>query len=137
MNHFIHILVDKPWWHRLLLAVPVLLMWFLFSVGTVFVLMFQFIGTLIYVARGNDSIRAWVTKTGQGTDALNNAAWFGGDQRETISSHTGRWYQFVVDHPTEHITIPLCFRVVRWLTDKFEPGHVIKAIELPFVGRPL
>ena len=114
-----------------------LLFWLVFGTGTLLVLVCQFVGIIVYLCTSNESIRAWVTRTGQGTDALNNAAWFSGDQRETISSHAGRWYQYVIDNPAEDVKIPLRFRFVRWLTDKFEPGHVIKVIEEPFIGKPL
>lgn len=115
---------------RLRITILGLLFWLVFSPGVVLTLVCQFYAIVKYLFTGSESARAWVTKTGQGTDALNNAAWFDGDQRETISSHTGRWVE-------SGQPLPLKFRFVRWLTDLFEQDHAVKAIEEPFKNQPL
>lgn len=115
---------------RLRIAILGMLFWIVFSCGVLLTLACQFCGIFKFLLTGSESERVWVTKTGKGTDALNNAAWFGGDQRETISSHTGRWV-------ASGKPLPPKFRFVRWLTDLFEEDHAVKAIEAPFRSEPL
>lgn len=111
--------------------------WFVFVIPGVLCLILQPVGIAVY-ALGNDNIRAWIYRTGKALDQFNNAAWFGGNPKETISSHTGRWYQ--AEHRTNGavpLAIPLRFQFVKWLTDLFEIDHVLKAIEEPFNDEPL
>lgn len=115
---------------RLRIVVLGLLFWIVFGIGTLATLLGQFIGIFAYAVTGRDGIRDWVTRTGQGTDGLCNAAFFNGDPRETISSHTGRW--ILSGQP-----MPLKFRFVNWLTNLFETNHPLKAIQAPFMGQPL
>ena len=122
---------------RLRTALMAFIFWLVFGIGVVLTLALQLIGIILFAFIGDEDLRDWIYRTGKGTDGINNAAWFGGNPKETISSHTGRWYQHAVDNPADHVEIPLRFRFVRWLTDHFEQGHVIKAIEKPFEGEPL
>lgn len=115
---------------RLKLVILGLLFWLVFTPGAVLVCICQFCGIFKYLFTGSVREQVWVTSTGQGTDGLNNAGWFGGDPRETISSHTGRW--ILSGKP-----LPLKFRFVRWLTNKFEQDHCVKAIQEPFRNQPL
>lgn len=115
---------------RIKVAILGLLFWVVFGIGAILTLICQLFGILIYAVTGSDAVRAWVTKTGQGTDGLNNAAWFGGDPRETISSHTGRWI-------ASGKPVPLRFRFIHWLTNLFEEDHAVKSIQAPFRNEPL
>lgn len=124
-----------------------LLFWFVFGLGGIVVILLQLLGIALYRASGNEAIKEWVTVTGEATDCLANAAWFDGDFRETVSSHTGRWFTAKYGNsyhsdigttPTQpDLVIPWKFRFVAWLTDKFETDHVYRAIEKPFMGSPL
>lgn len=115
---------------RLKIAILGLLFLFVFGAGVMLTLIGQLVGIGVYLCNGSDVVRSWVTGTGQGIDGVNNAAWFGGDPRETISSHTGRW--IISTQP-----MPLKFRFVHWLTDLFETDHCVKAISSPFLKEPL
>ncbi len=107
------------------------LFWLVFGTGTLItVLIGQPLGIIAYALTGSDGIRDWVYRTGKATDQLCNAAFFGGNPKETISSHAGRWVLSGRD-------VPARFRLVRWITDKFEQNHVLFAIESPFMGEPL
>ena len=112
------------------------LFWLVFGIPIALVIPLLPVAILAY-ALGNDNIRNWIYRTGKAMDQLCNAALCGGLPQETVSSHAGRWYQHVVDNPADNLTIPLRFRFVRWLTDKFETGHIIKAIEPQFIGEEL
>jgi hypothetical protein len=106
-----------------------LLFWIVFAIPAVLCLLLQPVGILLY-ALGNDNIRAWVYRTGKAIDQFNNAAWFGGDPKETISSHTGRYI-------LSGKTLPWRFEFVAALTDLFEPAHCVNAVEEPFKDQPL
>lgn len=116
---------------RLKASVVGLLFWLVFTVPALAALALQLVGIVVYVLTGSAFVRNWVYQTGKGIDGFNNAAWFAGSPKETISSHTGRWYA------SGRADIPKRFRFVRWLTDLFERGHAVRAIEEPFKDFPL
>ena len=116
---------------RIRTALMALIFWLVFGLGVVVTLLGQLGGIILFAFSGDEALRDWIYRTGKGTDGINNAAWFGGNPKETISSHTGRWYA------SGRADIPLKFRFVKWLTDRFEQDHVLKAIEQPFEGEPL
>lgn len=113
-------------------TVVALLFWIVFGAGAVLTISGQLIGIAVFAVTGNDGVREWVFRTGKAVDQLNNAAWFSGHHKETISSHAGRWYLDMSGRP-----IPYRFRFVKWLTDLFEKNHVINAVEEPFLNLPL
>lgn len=117
--------------NRLKVVLIGLLYWFVFGAGTLVTLVGQLLGIAVYGCFGSEAVRAWVYATGKGTDGINNAAWFGGNAKETISSHAGRWF---VSGRTD---VPLRFRAVKWITDRFDSGHVTRSIEDPFRDEPL
>ena len=101
-----------------------LLFWLAFSVPVaIAIVLLPF--AIAAFACGADNLRPWVYRVGKALDQTVNAALFGGHPKETVSSHTGRWY-------TSNLNVPLKFRLVRLLTDFFEDRHCIKAIEEPF-----
>jgi hypothetical protein len=73
-----------------------------------------------------------VCRTCRLLDRIGNAVFFDGQIGETISSHTGRWFTDISGRP-----IPWRFRVVKWVTDKFEKNHVIRVVDESFKGTPL
>lgn len=107
-----------------------LLFWLVFTMSGILTFMCQFCGIFKYLLTGSEIEKKWVTSTGQGSDGPSNASWFGGDPRETISSHTGRWIQSGQPMPRK-------FRFVAWLTNLFEQDHAVKAIESAFKNQPL
>jgi hypothetical protein len=111
-------------------AAAALLMWILFTLGTIVICALQPFAIVLWAVTGNQFLRGWVYRTGKGTDQVNNAGWFAGDHKETISSHVGKRYYQHFKFPTNLYAPTPAMRVVRWLTDKFEPQHVFKAIEL-------
>lgn len=115
---------------RLKVVILGLMFWTVFSVSAILTIFGQFCGIFKYLFTGSEEERVWVTKTGQGTDALANASWFDGDPRETISSHTGRWIE-------SGQPLPFKFKFVNWLTNLFEKDHPVKAIQDPFRNQPL
>lgn len=106
-----------------------LLFWLAFSVPVVAAIVLLPLAIVAF-ACGADNIRPWVYHVGKALDQTVNAALFGGHPKETVSSHTGRWY-------TSGREVPLKFRLVMLLTNLFEADHAIKAIEAPFVNEPL
>lgn len=120
---------------RLEVVILGLLFWIVFGLGTVITLAGQLVGIGAYALFGYEAARDWVYSTGKGTDGINNAAWFGGNAKETISSHTGRWIVSALASNGQ-LKVPLKFRFVNWLTGLFETDHCVKAIEAPFIGQP-
>ncbi len=116
-------------------AFATLLMWLAFSLGVLVVIVLQLLGIIAWLFTADPRIHAWVKATGKGTDGVNNAAWFGGNSKETISSHAGRW---ILAEREERISrAPAWAHAVAWVTGLFEPDHVVKAIEAPFKDMPL
>ena len=117
-------------------ALAALLMWLLFTIGTALIRALQPFAIVLWAATGNEFLRDWVYRTGKGADQENNASWFAGDHKETISSHVGKRVYFHYKFPAaanrfwHFAPPPPAMRFVRWLTDKFEQHHVFKAIEL-------
>ena len=107
-----------------------LIFWAVFAPFAILTIALQPLLILIYAFSPSDKIRDWVYRTGKAIDQLDNAALFAGNPKETISSHTGRWY-------ASGREVPLKFKVVHWITNLFEKDHVIKAIEEPFRDAPL
>jgi len=63
----------------------------------------------------------WARRVGRAMlDNGVNAAWFNGDPRESLSAHVGDIY-------INGGAIPWWAKVVKWITDRFENDHVIKA----------
>jgi len=114
---------------RLLPATLGFLFWFAFSIPVQVSILVLPIFIIAYLL-GAENLRPWVYRVGKALDQTANAALFGGNPKETISSHTGRW--IVSGKP-----IPLKFQAVEILTDLFEEGHCVKAIEEPFIFEPL
>ena len=114
---------------RLGKALVVLFMWTVFSAGAILVILAQLLLIGFWALTGNEYFYDWVKKTGKGTDAHNNGAWLGGNVKETISSHVGRW--------VEQGNPPLWARFINWLTGLVEENHCVKAIEEPFRKEPL
>jgi len=106
-----------------------MLFWMAFAPVAILTILLQPVLIIVY-ALGNDHIRAWVYRTGKAIDQLDNASIFGGDPKETISSHCGRWV-------VSGLTLPLKVRFVVMLTNLFEQDHCVKAIEKPFINEPL
>lgn len=115
---------------RLGVAAAALLMWFLFTIGTAMIRALQPFAIVLWAVTGNEFLRDWVYRTGKGADQENNASWFAGDHKETISSHVGKRYYQHFKFPTNFFAPTPAMRFVRRLTDKFEQHHVFKAIEL-------
>lgn len=102
-----------------LMALPVLLLAFPFWIGR-------------YAVTGRPEHRDAVKRPGKALDQVVNCAYFGGNPKETLSSHAGRWL-----FEKHGLPVPWWVEVVARITDVFEDQHVIKAIEKPFVGMPL
>lgn len=119
---------------RLGKAIAALLMWFFFSAGALAVIFAQFIGIFAWLFTGDQRAFDWVKKTGKGTDALNNGAWFGGNVKETISSHVGR---LILYERATGIPSPMWARILAWVLNKFDDNHAIDAVEKPFLSEPL
>lgn len=115
-------------------AFAALLLWFAFTVGALVVLVLQPFGLLGWFFTGKQWLYDWVKTTGKGTDALNNGAWFGGNVKETISSHAGR---LMVRQRDQGIPAPVWARAIAWLLNRFDDNHAIDAIEEPFRNEPL
>ena len=118
--------------NQLRTALMALIFWLVFGIGVLATLVGQLFGIAVYALTGNEVVRAWVYRTGKGMDGVNNAAWFGGNAKEVISSHAGRWLRDTSGRP-----VPWRFRFVILITDLFEKNHTIKAIEEPFKDEPL
>lgn len=119
---------------RLGKAFAALLMWFFFSLGALAVIVCQFFGIFTWLVTSKKEVFDWVKKTGKGTDALNNGAWFGGNVKETISSHTGR---FLLREKEQNIPAPAWAKLLGWILNQFDDNHAIDAIEAPFKDLPL
>lgn len=122
----------RPLQKRLGEAIAALLMWFVFGIGALILLVALPLLILRYVIVGTDSARSHVKLPGKALDQLCNATFFGGNPKETISSHAGRW----LSEP-HGLPVPWWVSVVERITDVFEKDHVITAIEAPFRGQPL
>ena len=106
-----------------------LLFWVAFGPLAIVLILALPVGIVLY-GFGNDNIRAWVYRVGKALDQTDNAGYFGGNPKETISSHTGRYI-------ASGKLLPIRYRFVRWLTDLFEHDHCVKTIEEPFVKEDL
>lgn len=113
-------------------SVAALLMWAFF--GSAIVLLLSAFPLLIlrYVIVGTESARNAVKLPGKALDQVVNCAYFGGNPKETLSSHAGRWL-----FEQHSLPVPWWVGVVEKITGLFEKDHVIKAIEAPFLGQPL
>ncbi len=89
-----------------------------------------------YVITGSDWLYARIGAFGHGLDSCANVPWLDGHPKETISSHTGRFYEAKYGNPYKKRpatnpdqVIPWQAAFVKWLTDKAETNHVYKAVE--------
>lgn len=98
------------WLGASLLIVPILLYWF-----------------------GIGNLRNFVYRVGKAEDQLINALLFGGNPKETVSSHTGRW----IKRGRPDVRARFLFVFVEWLTGRFEKDHCTNAIEEPFNNEEL
>ena len=109
------------------------LMWLIFTMMALPVLLLAFPWWIVrYAVTGSADAREAVKQPGKALDQFCNCSYFAGHPKETISSHAGRWL-----FEKHGLPIPWWADVVARITDEFEPGHVFKAIEAPFLGRPL
>jgi hypothetical protein len=85
---------------------------------------------ILAFACGAENLRPWVYRVGKALDQTSNAALFGGNPKETVSSHAGRWI-------VSGRNMPAWVPVVDRATGIFEDDHCVKAIEEPFLGESL
>lgn len=113
-------------------SVAALLMWAFFGTAIVaFLAVFPLL-TVRYIVTGKPEHRDAVKRPGKALDQVVNCAYFGGNPKETLSSHAGRWL-----FEQHSLPVPWWVGVVEKITGLFEKDHVIKAIEAPFLGQPL
>ncbi len=112
-------------------ALVAVLLWVIFGVGGLVVLVLFPLMVGRYVLTGNAAHREAVKNRGKALDQLFNVTFFGGNPKETLSSHAGRW---LTEAPER---APWWVKVVATITGWVEKDHVHKAIERPFVGMPL
>lgn len=112
---------------RTVTALLGLIFWLAFSPLTIIVALFLWVPIVLYwLDIGN--LRNFVYRVGKAEDQLLNAALIGGNPKETISSHVGRWVR--AGRPKVKVWIMFVF--VEWITGKFEENHCVEAIEEPF-----
>lgn len=113
-------------------ALAATLMWLAFTAMALPVILLAFPFWIVrYAVTGKPEHREAVKSHGKALDQLINSAVFGGNPKETLSSHAGRWLTEAPERAPWWVT------VVDRLTGIAEHDHVIKAIEAPFVGSPL
>ncbi len=123
--------------NRIAKAFVAVLMWIYFSTGLILMIVLQALGIVAWLFTGNKKIEEWVKVTGKASDQCNNAAFYHGHPKETISSHAGRWYRAYINNEVEEYLVPDWVFMVDRITDIFERDHVLKAIEKPFEDQPL
>lgn len=106
-----------------------LIFWLAFTPLCVLVVALLPLPIFLYWARiGN--LRNAVYRIGKAEDQLLNAALLGGNPKETISSHVGRW----VLKRRPDVGRRWMFVFVERITNAFEPDHCVKAVEAPFLA---
>lgn len=119
---------------RLEMAFAALLMHLVFGLSFALSWIATFPILLIWIISGNEVIKDWIYSFGKAEDQAMNASMFGGDPKETVSSHAGRWIQKRI---SDDIVVPRWVRLVKWFTDIFSMEHVLNSIEQPFEDLPL
>jgi hypothetical protein len=97
-----------------------------------------------FLVSGSDEAREFVGFKGKALDQVCNAVYFGGHPKETVSSHAGRFYEAKYGNRYKgrpasdpDIEIPLWAKAVHAVTEIAEKGHVLKAVEEPFLSLSL
>lgn len=109
-------------------------LWLAFCTGLLLVIPLQLLAIIFWTITGKPWLYDWVKRTGKGTDGVNNAAWFEGTAKETISSHAGR---YLLRERETGAGAPTWVYVVDEITNLVEKDHCVKAIEEPFKNLPL
>lgn len=120
---------------KLVLAASVMMFFFvpIVMVGIVIAV----IMLVSYLFRDSQWVYKRLVAFGSALDQASNVVLFDGDERETISSHVGRFYEAKYGNPIKGrpgatdtlLVLPWQCEFVKWLTDLGEPDHVYHAVE--------